>query len=97
MCSELKMSDQDYITNAIKDLVQLNKNLERKYDQYCENIEATQRIIVEKVGGIRSLIELNYKEIINNRHEILENRKLILNRIDLLDEKIDNILKQLNP
>jgi len=85
------MSKNILFNDSIKNLVQINRDFEIKYDQHIENIEATQRIIVEKVGGIRSLVELNYKEILKNRHEILENRKQILNKISTLEEKIDKI------
>ena len=92
--------------SMIKDLIQINKNIERKFDHHTESLEATQRIIVEKVGGIRSLIELNYKEIIANRNETLENRKHIDNNkddilenrrlIELVNDKLDKILEKLN-
>ncbi len=101
------MSNQAYFDETIKKVIQTNKDFERKSGQHLENIEATQRIVIEKVGGIRSLIELNYKEIIENRNEILENRKYIeVNNDDILEnrkhikdlsEKLDKIFEKLDP
>ncbi len=93
------------LSEAIKRFVRINKDLERKTDQHLQNIEATQRIVIENAGGIKNLIELNYKEIINNRNEILENRKIIEankdeileNRklIELSNTKLDKIFEKL--
>lgn len=100
------MADQVYFDNTIKKLIRYSKDFERRNDQHLENIEATQRIVIEKVGGIRSLIELNYKEIIKNRDEVLENRKYIeVNKEEILEnrriienlsENLDKIFKKLN-
>ena len=105
MSSELKMSDQGYLNEIIKSFIRNNKDLERKTDQHLENIEATQRIIIEKEGGTKSLLELNYKEILKNRNEILENRKVIeVNKDEILEnrrlievssEKLDKIIEKL--
>ncbi|KKN33342.1 hypothetical protein LCGC14_0804850 [marine sediment metagenome] len=65
------------LNEAIKEFVQINRDLERKIDQHLQNIEATQRIVIENAGGIKSLLKLNYQEILKNRNEILENRKII--------------------
>lgn len=102
---EIAMSEQAHFNSAIKHLVQINKDFETKYDQNLENIEATQRIIIENVAGTKSLVELNYKEIIRNRNEILENRKLInrvYDKIQVLEgtlnnisEKLDDVMKKL--
>ncbi len=90
------MSDQAYINNSIKELVQINKNFERKYDQHIENVEATQRIIIERISGSRSLLEMNYQEILKNRKEILENRNVIMNGIENIKEKLNIIEEKLN-
>lgn len=74
-----------------KDRGQFISLMEKNLLQKIDNSEATQRIIVERIGGIRSLVELNYKEILNNRQEILENRRLILERFDILGERINDI------
>ena len=99
------MSNKVDFDEMIKRVIQINKDFKRKTGQHLENIDATQRIVIEKVGGIRSLIELNYKEIIKNRNEVLENRKyievnkdeILKNRslIEVLNEKLDKIFEKL--
>lgn len=86
--------NEKYYESMFRNLINLNKDFERKYDQQIDNIETAQRTIIEKVAGIRSLIELNYKEIKKNRDEILENRKVLLNRMDDLEEKITRLIQE---
>jgi len=88
------MENEKYYESMFRNLINLNKDFERKYDQQIDNIETTQRTIIEKVAGIRSLVELNYKEIKKNRDEILENRKVLLKRMDDLEEKITRLIQE---
>ncbi len=102
MSCELKMNDQVYINEMMKSFIRISKDIQRKTDQHLENIESTQRIVIEKVAGIRSLNDLNFKEILKNRDEILQNRKIIvenkeefLENFELLGSKVDKILEKL--
>lgn len=88
---------QNYYDTMLKDLIKINKDFERKYDQHIENIEATQRIVIENQGGIKSLVKMNYDAMIKNRNEILENRNIILNGIEDIQAKLISIEEKLTP
>ena len=88
------MENEKYYESMFRNLINLNKDFERKYDQQIDNIETAQRTILKKVAGILSPVELNYKEIKKNRDEILENRKVLLNRMDDLEEKIPRLIQE---
>lgn len=72
-------------------------NMERKLDHNIDNLSATQRVIIEKISGVRSLVELNYETIKKNRDEILQNRNVFENRCDNIDDKLKEILNRLHP
>jgi len=86
----------------VKSFIQINKGMEKTFTQQIENIEATQRVILERVVGIRSLIEQNYIVIKQNRTEILENRSKILENTTLLKhlhtkfDGMNNLLHNIN-
>ena len=88
---------QNYYDTMLKDLIKINKDFEGKYDQHIENIEATQRIVIENQGGIKSLVKMNYDAMIKNRNEILENRNIILNGIEDIQAKLISIEEKLTP
>lgn len=73
--------------------LELLNNMERKLDHNIDNLSSTQRVIIEKISGVRSLVELNYEAIKKNRDEILENRNLIEQNHNLIEENGDQILE----
>lgn len=98
------MIDQSYFDTVIKALGENYKDFERRYKIDLSNLEATQRTIVERIAGTRSLVQLNHQDILQNREEILKNRtsidrnfeaiKSVEQKIDLIVEKLDKVLEK---
>lgn len=93
------MNNQSYFDSVIKDLIESYRDFDRKYTQDLSNVEATQRIILQDVAGIKKLVELNYQEIQKNRKETLKNRSFIdrnFETIKSIEQKIDSIVEKLD-
>ena len=70
-------------------------NIERNLEQKCENIEATQKIVIENQKGIKDLIKLNYDLILRNNNAIKNNYDEIKKNYNGIKENYD-LIKEIN-
>ena len=64
-------------------------DMERNLHQKIDNVEATQKIVIDNQIGIKSLVEMDYEAIIKNR-------ETMNNRFDNLEKRIDQGFNNIN-
>ena len=82
--------------NNLKQRAIVITGIERGLNQKIDNIEATQKIIIENQGGIKSLVGMTYDSTIRNREIIIQNGENIDHRLDVLIHRFDVLEKKID-
>ncbi len=88
----------DYSPEVSKIFLGIERNLGQKID----NVEATQKFVIENQNGIKDLIKANYDLILRNNNAIKDNYTLIRDgfkdskeQFNNLNQKLDTIIKKI--
>ena len=85
------------------EISKLFAGIERNLSQKIDNVEATQKIVIDYQAGIKDLIKANYDLILRNNNAIKDNYTLIRDgfkdsreQLNTLNQKLDKIIEKVS-